>query len=127
MAILRNVLTNPSNFKKIADIKTLYDAIRAGSCKAVKLSQVEWNRRVAYNAARVAKGDDVYNEALSASSLGKHKLDVWGGGGGGRRGLVKQQPITWGFIKSTLTVFPVSRAHDTYIIFATIILHSSDK
>ena len=41
----------------------------------MKLSQVEWNRRVAYNAARVAKGDDVYNEAQSASSLGKHKLE----------------------------------------------------
>ena len=38
---------------------------------------------------------------------------------------MKQQLITWGFVKSTLTVFPVSRAHDTYIIFATIILHSS--
>ena len=52
-----------------------YDAICAGSCKAVKLSQVEWNRRVAYNAARVAKGDDMYNKALSASSPGKHKLE----------------------------------------------------
>ena len=41
----------------------------------MKLSQVEWNQRVAYNAARVAKGDDVYNEALSASSLGKHKSE----------------------------------------------------
>ena len=41
----------------------------------MKLSQVEWNRCVAYNAARVAKGDDMYNKALSVSSLGKHKLE----------------------------------------------------
>ena len=57
------------------DINTLYEAIHVGTCMAVKLSQAEWNQRVAYNAARVAKGDDVYNEALSASSLGKRKLE----------------------------------------------------
>ena len=70
-----HILTNPSNFKKIVDINTLYEAIHAGTCKAMKLSQAEWNQHVAYNAARVAKGDDMYNEALSASSLGKRKLE----------------------------------------------------
>lgn len=80
------VFTNPSNFKSVADIKELHDAIRDGTCKAVKLSQPEWNSRVASNAMRMAMGEDVYPDTLymqKSSSLGKRKaVGFWSAGGG---------------------------------------------
>ena len=96
----------------------LYEAIHMGTCKAVKLSQAKWNQCVAYNAARVAKGDDVYNEALSASSLGKRKLEgmreeeeeeeeggeAWWSG--------NNWSYTQAFVNSVSTVFLVGREHD---------------
>ena len=87
-------ITNLSNFKSLADIKQLYDAIRDGTCKAVKLSQQEWNSRIASNCMRMAMGEDVYPDTLyNQKSLGKRKAkDIAeeeeggrrrGGGGGG--------------------------------------------
>lgn len=68
------IITSPSNFKSLADIKRLHDAIRNGDCKAVKLSQQEWNSRVASNAMRMGMGEDVYSEAVhSKRSTGKRK------------------------------------------------------
>ena len=41
--------TSLSNFKKLADIQKLYDALCARTCKAVKLSQEEWDQHIAVN------------------------------------------------------------------------------
>ena len=81
---------NLSNFKSLADIKQLYDAICNGTCKAVKLSQQEWNSCIASNCMRMAMGKDVYPDTLyNQKSLGKQKAkDIsWGGGGGGGGGV----------------------------------------
>src|SRR5882724_4638468 len=51
---------SPSDFKKLADIKELYDAVRGGDCKAVQLSQEDWQARIASNKLRVARGEEVY-------------------------------------------------------------------
>ena len=46
--------TSPSNFKKLADIQKLYDAVCARTCKPVKLSQEEWDQHVAANVSLAA-------------------------------------------------------------------------
>ena len=67
-------ITNPSNFKSLADIKHLYDAIHDGTCKAVKLSQQEWNSHITSSCIRMAMGEDVYpNTLYNQKFLGKQK------------------------------------------------------
>ena len=69
-----HTITNLSNFKSLADIKQLYDAICDGTCKAVKLSQQEWNSHITSNCMRMAMGEDVYPDTLyNQKSLGKRK------------------------------------------------------
>jgi hypothetical protein len=70
-----SALVSPSNFKKLADITELYEAVREGRCKAIKLSTVDWNARIASNLARVARGELVYPpcEAVTKKTLGKRK------------------------------------------------------
>ena len=46
--------TSPSNFKKLTDIQKLYDAVCGRTCKAVKLSQEEWDQRIAANVSVAA-------------------------------------------------------------------------
>jgi hypothetical protein len=62
---------SPSDFKKIADIKELYDAVRSGNCKAVQLSQADWQARIASNKLRAAQGEAVYAPERQASKKRK--------------------------------------------------------
>lgn len=62
--------TSPSNFKRVADIKILFDAVRAGTCKATKLSEDEWIARKLSNKMREEAGEDVYGDAESKGKPG---------------------------------------------------------
>ena len=83
-------ITNLSNFKSLTDIKQLYDAICDGTCKAMKLSQQEWNSHITSNCMRMAIGKDVHPDTLynweslckqKAKDIAKEEEE-----GGGRRG-----------------------------------------
>ncbi|KIM81189.1 hypothetical protein PILCRDRAFT_504494 [Piloderma croceum F 1598] len=62
---------SPSDFKKLADIKELYDAIRAGTCKATQLSSEDWQARIVSNKLRAAHGEPVYAPEPPASKKRK--------------------------------------------------------
>jgi hypothetical protein len=57
--------------KKLADIKELYDAIRAGTCKATQLSSEDWQARIVSNKLRAAHGEPVYAPEPPASKKRK--------------------------------------------------------
>ena len=61
--------TSPSNFKKLVDIQKLYNAVQAGTCKAFKLSQEEWDQCIAANFYLAALAE--YH--LGAPAIKKHK------------------------------------------------------
>lgn len=69
---------SPSYFKKLADIQTLYNAIRSGDCKAVKLSQQEWDDRVAASASLAALPEHLPADSAAAAPASKKRkaLDV---------------------------------------------------
>ena len=83
---------SPSHFKKIADIKKLYDAIWASDCKAIKLSQQEWDECVAANvslaalveylpktsASKKCKALDMCEEEEGEEEEEEMVIDTWG-------------------------------------------------
>jgi hypothetical protein len=72
-----HAFVSPSDFKKLADIKELYDAVRAGNCKAVKLSAADWAARIASNHIRAAQGELVYpSSRATEKTLGKRKASA---------------------------------------------------
>ena len=62
--------TSPSNFKKLTDIQKLYEAVCARTCKAVKLSQEEWDQCVAANVSLAVLAE--YHPGALATK--KHKV-----------------------------------------------------
>lgn len=51
---------SPSDFKRVADVKRLFDAVCSGACTAEKLDDQVWHARIASNQARLAAGENVY-------------------------------------------------------------------
>lgn len=55
-----DAFVNPSEFRKVADVEELYNAIVEGTCKAKKMSDCEWKARKASNRARFTAGELIY-------------------------------------------------------------------